>query len=111
MPIQLAFDHISDVAGITNESRVTSKDLTRFYDSLTYLDPMPSRAVFDLSAAQLSLSTKYIRALASRKPVFKQLAIVATDQCVYGLSRMYELLLAGRQEIRVYRDRDQADCW
>jgi hypothetical protein len=111
VPIQLAVDETSDVAVITCQGRITSKDLTKFFDSLTYLDVKPSQAVFDLSSAHLSLSTKTIHALASKKPVFRRLAIVATDQCVYGMSRMYELLLGGRQEVRVYRDRDQADCW
>jgi hypothetical protein len=111
MPIHATINKNSGVAVITCEGRVASHELTKFYESLENHNTRPMEAILDLSAAELSVSAKYIRVLATRKAVFKRIAIVAPEPCTYGLSRMYELLSSEKQEVRVFRHQDQAQLW
>ena len=76
--------------------------------------------LLDASAATANVSTEELRAAADTAKQAAivqgpraQLAVVALDDSVFGLGRMYERLCerAGLDTIRVFRDRGEAERW
>lgn len=64
---------------------------------------------------KLEMSTEDIRRVAGSN-VFAtnpRMAIVASSQVLYGLSRMFQILreMDGQEGIRVFRERDEALAW
>jgi hypothetical protein len=75
--------------------------------------------LYDLSWAVLSFSADEVRQLADyvtreagKSPVGPT-AVIATDDAVYGMSRMYQAYseMAGRPHVGVFRTREEAQQW
>jgi hypothetical protein len=75
--------------------------------------------VLDLSRATMNLSSEEIRSLAqtvgaaSRTSPVGPVAIVASEELVFGLGRMFQTYsdLQGRSHVGVFRSRDEARSW
>jgi len=94
------------------------KMLRGYYESPEF--DMTMNAIWDLSAADFSqVSTDQVRTLAEMVYHFwgqagqSKSALVVTRDLDYGLSRMYEMLVAksDKSQVRVFKKMDDAERW
>ena len=94
---------------------VTLEDGTRHNEGLrAHPDFHPGmRQLSDARAAQSEVSGPGVRGLA-RHSAFgpeSRRAIVAADDAIFGVSRMYEAQATQAGEVRIFRDYDEALAW
>jgi len=94
------------------------KMLKEFYESPEF--DLTMNAIWDLSAADFSkVSTNQVRALADMVYHYwgqsgrSRSALVVTKNLDFGLSRMYEMLVAksGESQVGVFRTMEEAERW
>ena len=119
--IQFHVDPVHRMRIATFEGTVDDAQLLRSYTELTSApdyDPTLSDLV-DMSRVQrLDVSSEAVRrlvdmySLVDPDDVVQRTAIVAAQDHVFGMARMYQILREGAPDIiRIFRDRDEAIRW
>jgi hypothetical protein len=119
MPVTATIDPDTGIARYSVTGEVIRAEVCEALDQV-YADPMfraPWRSIWDVSEATPRINADDLRAIMShveaRRPVEAgRVAIVATEDLVFGLGRMYELL-AGDMKVKtaVFRDSELARQW
>ncbi len=118
MTLNLEFD-TEGVARCTGTGEVTFEETLDTVKRL-YADPrfqVPTRILWDLRAGSFDISTEDVSRLSdyvlkNRVEGRGRTAIVAGDDLVFGMSRMYEFMTAeSSAEIQVFRDAEAALDW
>ena len=121
MPITYSIDHERGVVLTTASGVLTDDELLHHKRKMTS-DPNFKPGLVGLSdireIAELAVTTEGIRSLvkqdaldAERLKGFK-LAIVASDDVVFGMARMYQTMTQDNVfNVRIFRDLDEAKKW
>ena len=117
MPVRYEIDHerrvvLGWVTGVLDDAEVMAygKDLRADPE----FDPEYSQLTVVEASAE-HVSTNAFRRLAMRPPLFSpksRRALVAPTKLEFGLARMFELLLGGKEgDYRVFYSREEAEAW
>ena len=117
MPVSYVIDVKNKVVIVTVTGTLTVHDVLEFRKQIAS-DPAFDSSfsqLGDMSGAKADLSAHEVKMLAESSPfaLGARRAFVGTSPVVYGLGRMFEIMrgLRGDQDIRVFRDRDEAMAW
>lgn len=118
MPYFYFIDKEHRVVFSTGAGVLTREDLVANEDKLLKdpdFDPTFSQIVDFTQVSQVDVKPEDILFLAERN-IFSpksHRAVIAGNDLVYGLARMYEMIRdsKGETEVRVFRDRDEAIAW
>jgi hypothetical protein len=118
MPIQYVIDRIHQRILTQAEGLVTFADLSRHLDAEERDRGLELPELFDARGATTNVTTQQVRTLVSRAAAALRriplgpTAIVATDDLVFGMARMYAILTedAGAR-VEVFRDIESANRW
>jgi len=118
MPIQYVIDSIHQRMLTRADGLVTFEDLNQHLDAEERDRGLELPELFDARGATTDLTAAQVRTLvqraadALRRGPLGPTAIVATDDVVFGMARMYAILTeqAGAR-VEVFRDVESANIW
>jgi hypothetical protein len=118
MPIEYVIDRIPQRVLTQAEGLVTFEDLSRHLDAEERDRGLELPELFDARGATTNVTTQQVRTLVYRAAAtlgripLGPTAIVATDDLVFGMARMYAILTedAGAR-VEVFRDVESANRW
>jgi hypothetical protein len=121
MPIRMIIDRAAGLIRTTGSGRVSGDDLVTYYHRLRSHPDFRGdlNEIFDLSdVTDAAVDADDVRRLSgvteefTRRGVAVRVAIVAPRDLEFGLARMYEMLQSqSLNEVRVFRDRADAEAW
>jgi hypothetical protein len=120
MPSDLRYDKERNILNVFLSGEITIDDFDEIMDSITHSDEFPADVPtlwdlceVDVRNADTSVIEKVI-GVRTRYPERgkTKLALLASSELAFGLSRMYEALSADLpQTVGVFRDRAEAQQW
>ena len=119
MPISVDYDRKGNVVFSKAEGIIKRDDIISYFSSVASLGLRKGYCVLaDYSKAQVDLSNDDIRMMAAqRKKMLStsekvKIAVCCTKDLVFGLGRMYEMVLGEDQyQVMVFRSREEAKNW
>jgi hypothetical protein len=116
MPISIEYDDIKNVIYTNAEGEIKLNDITSYFSSIEKLNLKKEYCVLgDYTNTTLKLSNNDIQTMANlRKKMgiskgIIRIAIFCTQDLVFGLGRMYELLLGQENyKVMIFRSREEA---
>ena len=118
MPIRYIIDRINQRILTHADGLVTFEDISQHLDAEERDRGLELPELFDARGATTNVTTQQVRTLVSRAAALLRrirlgpTAIVATDDVVFGMARMYAILTedAGAR-VEVFRDVESANRW
>ncbi|MCL4301119.1 MAG: hypothetical protein KJ077_35635 [Anaerolineae bacterium] len=101
----------SSLEGVVTDEEALNHEERLCYDP--HFEPDFSQLIDCRRVTEVRATNDFIRFIAVRSPFSSKAhrAIVAGTDLVYGLARMYQMLRADEEQIRVFRDMEEARRW
>jgi hypothetical protein len=118
MSYEISIDEAADIAQVTMWGTPTFEEMIEVLAKLTAGDAFITRKrLWDLRNATSALSSNEMErlaqaALARDKGGASRVAIIAEEDVIYGLSRVFEVYRESSEvKVRTFRDLDEAQGW